>query len=435
MPQFLPSNDWIEKIIRIDSRTYRSNREIVQFLAPLLEQSGLQVSEQKVSEGGQTFSNLLAYSGDGTKDLLALNTHLDTVSEGSNDQWTKTDGDPFRATFAGKRVYGLGTADVKIDFLCKILAARNARPWKRPFVLVGTFGEERGLIGAMQLFQDKRFKPKYALVGEPSELELVYAHKGHLICQIAIDLDIKNVAFMERSLTKRWRGKAAHSSTPKLGKNALEAGLAAIFHGAYGIVRIDAGTDTNRVPDRCEAELVHQTTIGTERVFEIVRQLQLLESELAKKKDSRFSPSAITLSLNKARTEAGELLISFDIRTLPDTDAKKLETRLRRTLDFPFCRVVSLTQDPPLQGKQNSKFLSLLKSSLREVGVKPVLRTKASSTEAAIYHSHGAEAVVFGPGVSIGNVHRPNEYNLLPQIELATRFYTQCLMADSKKGR
>jgi acetylornithine deacetylase/succinyl-diaminopimelate desuccinylase-like protein len=59
--------------------------------------------------------------------------------------------------------------------------------------------------------------------------------------------------------------------------------------------------------------------------------------------------------------------------------------------------------------------------------VKAIKKTKASSTEAAIYQQNGAEAIVFGPGISIGNVHRPNEFNSLEQISLATEFYTKML--------
>ncbi|NDD05627.1 MAG: M20/M25/M40 family metallo-hydrolase, partial [Proteobacteria bacterium] len=65
--------------------------------------------------------------------------------------------------------------------------------------------------------------------------------------------------------------------------------------------------------------------------------------------------------------------------------------------------------------------------SLKQCGVKPVLKTKATSTEAAIYQANGASAIVFGPGISVGNAHRPNEYNSLKQMEVATKFYSTLL--------
>ena len=73
-------------------------------------------------------------------------------------------------------------------------------------------------------------------------------------------------------------------------------------------------------------------------------------------------------------------------------------------------------------------------AALKRCGVKVAKKTKASSTEAAIYQHYGAEAIVFGPGRSQGNVHRPNEFNSLSQLEIATRVYTHLLTADWKSS-
>src|SRR5688572_879494 len=112
---WLPPIDWIEKAIRINSITHHSNEEIVRFLVPLLEEAGLAVHEHKVVENGETFKNLIATShGPDAPDLLVMNTHLDTVSFGDKTSWTKTGGDPFQATRVRDRIYGLGSADVKL---------------------------------------------------------------------------------------------------------------------------------------------------------------------------------------------------------------------------------------------------------------------------------------------------------------------------------
>lgn len=423
--------DWIEKIIRIDSVTHRSNADVVRFLYPLLEESGLKIEEQKVTEGGETFINLIAFShSPQADDLLVLNTHLDTVSGGSAEAWSKTDGDPFRATQVRDRIYGLGTADVKLDFLCKLIGARTARPWKSPFALVGTFGEERGLVGASHLLKEKKVKPRYALVGEPSNLELIYAHKGHLICTLGIDLGLGGVA-PSAIVEKQWKGKAAHSSTPDLGDNALRKGLNDIFKRGLGIVSLAGGSDTNRVPERCEARLVQGLTAGTKNVFKVTRALDELAKDLKKRRDARFSPAVITLSMNKAVTIDGELHLSFDIRTLPDTNPEKLKAKVLTLAEETGCRIVDFSQDPPLRGKKNSRFMEAAARSLKASGVKKVIRkTKASSTEAAVYNQFGAEAIIFGPGISIGNVHRPNEHNSLKQLQVATRFYSTVLQTE-----
>ena len=53
--------------------------------------------------------------------------------------------------------------------------------------------------------------------------------------------------------------------------------------------------------------------------------------------------------------------------------------------------------------------------------------TKPTCTEAAVYSQLGIDTIVFGPGVSEGNVHRPNEQNSLRQCEKAITFYTRMI--------
>lgn len=421
--------EWIEKIIRINSVTHHSNDELVRYLWPLLEDAGLKVDEQKIVENGETFRNLIAFShSPSAPDLLVFNTHLDTVSGGEASAWTKTAGNPFRATRVRDRIYGLGTADVKIDFLCKLWAARMARPWQRPFALVGTYGEERGLIGAAKLLTSGKIKPKYALVGEPSNLELIYAHKGHLIFTFLVDLKGTPAG---AKLKKVWKGKSAHSSTPELGDNALRKGLTDIFKRGYGILSLQAGIDSNKVPDLCEADVIVEKTEGTKKLFALITEMDELERELKKRRDTRFSPSSMSLSLNRAVTRNGELQLTFDIRTLPDTNSVRLKERLESIGKKTGCNLISLSIDEALRGQKNGKLMVQSAQALKEIGVKVVKKTKASSTEAALYQAHGAEAIVFGPGLSVGNVHRPNEYNSLRQISLATRFYSTLLKMQS----
>ena len=50
--------EWIERIIRIDSVTHHTNEEVVRFLVPLLEETGLTIREQRIKEHGETFINL-----------------------------------------------------------------------------------------------------------------------------------------------------------------------------------------------------------------------------------------------------------------------------------------------------------------------------------------------------------------------------------------
>jgi acetylornithine deacetylase/succinyl-diaminopimelate desuccinylase-like protein len=413
---------WIDRIIGIDSETQKSNVEVVRFLAPLLGESGLKVEEQKVIENGETFINLIAFNQKPDHpDLLLFNTHLDTVSAGNPALWTKTGGQPRKATRVGDKIYGLGSADVKIDFLCKLWAVRCAGKIDRPIALVGTYGEERGLVGVQKLFAERKVTPKYAMVGEPSDLELIYAHKGHVIA--TIELPLEKGAPVE---TKHWSGQAAHSSTPGLGINALSKLFRELKAKKKALHSVEAGTNSNRVPESAQGALGAKAGKPTVELLRFVGAVEALVERLGRVRDRRFSPSQCTLSWNLARMEGQKLQLTFDIRTLPGVDASKVKESLLK-LAPKGARWVGISVDFPLAGTKGTQLIKAASKALSLCGVKPKLRTKASSTEAAIYHHFGSEAIVFGPGVSINNVHKPNEHCLLSQVKIATRFYRELL--------
>ncbi|MBI3295107.1 MAG: M20/M25/M40 family metallo-hydrolase [Deltaproteobacteria bacterium] len=415
---------WIERSIQINSETDRSNLEMVEFLKPLIAKVGLKIEEQRVVENGATFVNLMASShSPTTPNLMVFNTHLDTVSGGSPELWTKCNQDPFRATLSRSRVYGLGSADVKLDFLCKILAAEAARPWTRPICLVGTYGEERGLIGASELLSSKRLIPKVAVVGEPSNLELIYAHKGHLVMTVRIPRPLDAAA----EATKSWKGKAAHSSTPDLGTNALVKGLTDCFKRAKGIVSIEAGTNPNRIPDDCRIKVAPQLNATAQKLFDLVEFLNETSRELIKRRDSRFTPATCSLSLTMARSPEGFIELTFDVRILPEIDVERLRKRLTAGIEKLELSIIYEEVNYPLRGKKDSPLMREAAKILKTCRVVPQCKTKASATEASVYQKYGAQAFVFGPGISIGNVHRPNEYNLLRHLDTAVHFYTKLM--------
>jgi acetylornithine deacetylase/succinyl-diaminopimelate desuccinylase-like protein len=419
-----PSMEWIERVIRVNSITTESNSELVALLIPLIKQVGLKVEEQRVVENGIVFKNIIAYShSNDTPNLFLLNTHLDTVSYGRKEDWTRTQGDPFQATRVRDRVYGLGTADVQLDFLCKIWGARQAKPWSQPFVLVGTFGEERGLVGAEKLMKEKKIKARYALVGEPSNLELVYAHKGRIVFTMATSI----VGNSNAATKKQWRGKTAHTSTPAYGDNAIKKALTDILKRGYGIVSLEGGTDSNKVPEQCDALCLSQQTESTQRILKLSASFDELQKELNKRRDTRFSPSLSTVSLNMARTIGNELKLTFDLRVLPDVDTERLLEKLTIIAKRCLFKLQDVGVSLPLKGRKEGALMSAACGILKSCGVKPARKTQSFSTEAAIFRQYGIESLVFGPGDSAGNIHKPNEHNSLRQIAIATQFYTGIL--------
>src|SRR5207244_4853031 len=96
-----------------------------------------------VREGDAQVNLIATISGcDTAAATLVLNTHLDTVPPGDAALWTECGGDPFTAAVRQDRIYGLGAADTKLDFVAKVVALAEIDTPRRSVYLVGTFGEE-----------------------------------------------------------------------------------------------------------------------------------------------------------------------------------------------------------------------------------------------------------------------------------------------------
>ena len=143
--------------------------------------------------------------GKGNKPGIVLSGHTDVVPvDGQN--WSS---DPFKATLRGDRLYGRGACDMK-SYLAVILAMapRFAEAeLKAPIHFALSYDEEVGCIGARGLLEDlarNGIHPAGAIIGEPTSMQPVIAHKGKRAYQCCV------------------RGKEAHSALTPQGVNAIE---------------------------------------------------------------------------------------------------------------------------------------------------------------------------------------------------------------------
>src|SRR5690606_26681210 len=136
---------------------------------------------------------------------IALSGHTDVVPVDGQDWQT----DPWRVTERDGRLYGRGTADMK-SFLAVALAMAPEfleRGLKTPIHLVFSYDEEVGCVGVRRLLEvlrDMPIRPAACIVGEPTEMKVVVAHKG------------------KKSVRCRVRGFECHSSLAPRGVNAIE---------------------------------------------------------------------------------------------------------------------------------------------------------------------------------------------------------------------
>lgn len=480
-----------KKLIRTHSVTAEGNEEIANLLHDRMKETGFKVQLQHVTHSLENVSkrqfNLIGVLGDPlvdkkTKKGLLLATHLDTVGPGLAANWTQTGGDAFNPTLKDGKLYGLGSADTKLDFLCKLKAAEKFREkkLKQPIYLVGTCGEEVGMFGTKYLIQSGILNPRYAVVAEPSELSLIYAHKSLNLFKITIGFQMvaKDARGFNRRIQIHSLGKSAHGAYPQLGQNAI--------HQLFDLIRdsidqgyemkfsqLHAGETMNKVPDQAMVEffltshqfedykrffrdLVQQTEMeksfrleagGHEEVgirfipdaafqlsAEVSDYFRRFAQQFAKVTDSTYNPNCSTVNFGMLKQPPNGLELHFDLRILPDQDADAIHQQIVKDIQalaakHPHLNVTCARQrtNPGLNMTENHDLVRLCKDSMIAAGLPVKLDKKATSTEAAQFFKAGYESVVFGPGVSHGNSHSPNEYQLVDHLEKATLFYEKLI--------
>lgn len=480
-----------KRIIAIDSVTQNGNEEISQYMVELMQDAGLKTQLQQVSHSLDGFSkrqfNVIGILGDTlvdrkTKKGLLLNTHLDTVGPGLKENWTETGGNPFVATIHDGKIFGLGSADVKLDFLCKLRAVEKfrERKLKMPIYLVGTCGEESGMFGAKYLIKSLALNPKFVMVGEPSDLSLVVAHKCLAIYRLRIDYQMmeRDARGFNRRVELSVRGRSAHSSYPHLGINAILRALEFVEMAQNNgfelrFTKLEGGESKNKVPDQAKIEfyLTSHQYEDFKRYFREWTRAKKCEkdfsvelgglgesgvkflpdalypcltqsigeffkyagSELALK-NPIYDPPSSTLNMGMMIQRPTGVDVYFDLRLLPEIDFAKVDQELQDKIQkvssqFPQINL-SISRErvnPGLAMTEDHELVVACKAAMEDCKIPSKTVTKATSTEAAQYFQAGFPAVVFGPGKSVGNSHSPNEHNILEHLEKAVLFYQRLI--------
>ena len=340
----------------------QSNLPVINHLANWLEDLKFAVNVLPLpNKGGK--ANLIATLGSGEGGLV-LSGHTDTVPC-DEKHW---DTDPYTLTEIDSVVHGLGSCDMKGFFPIALEAASLFRSEKlnKPLTILATSDEESSMAGARQLLRDGRPKADFAIIGEPTGLQPIIAHKGVLALSIVIE------------------GSGGHASNPNLGCNALDT-----MHAVIADLLI------------YRQELASMYTNPT---FEI--NIPTLNLGCLHAGDS---PNRIC--------ETAELQI--DVRLMPGMEIDELATtiqhRLVETIASHGTRL-SITRINEVPAYQTSGDGDLARTLASLCGRPP--GTVAFGTEAPFLQSLGMETVVFGPG-SINQAHQPNEYLDLNQLSPA----------------
>lgn len=260
----------VEELGRLIAYPTVSNRPVVELAAHLAgraEDLGFRVERFDPGDRPGKCSVIASIGDTEAPDGLVISGHMDVVpTEGQ--PWTS---DPFRLTARGDHLYGRGTADMKgfIAATYEGLARLPRTGYRRPLVLIWTHDEEIGCLGSSELARAwaGRRMPRECWIGEPTGFRIQRMHPGHVAVEIGVT------------------GRAAHSSRPDLGTNAIEA-CAAIALVArdlavslstridpslpemdrpwvtLNVAEIHGGRAINIVPDECTIRLGYRPLPG-----------------------------------------------------------------------------------------------------------------------------------------------------------------------------
>lgn len=384
---------------------------LTDYLERLLNRLGIPAVRQTAEPGRE---NLLALiggpSGDSDRPLILLEAHQDTVPvEGMSIP-------PFAAEIRQGRLYGRGACDVKGGMAAMLVAVARLHgesPKRMPSVLLAfTVNEEYGFTGAQTLARswqgvhqaDKRTQggsegektaslnppqtgsvpqnfarlPDYAVVAEPTELQVVVAHKGVV----------------------RWRcrakGKAAHSAVPSAGENA-------IYRMARALVAI---------------ERYAQEVVGKLGSHPLCGPATVSVGTIAGGLSVNTVPDACTIEVDR-RLVPGE---SHEAAQHHLVDYVERQTGLGQALEHepPFMVAGTLPDD------RNGSLAKRLMAAAAEAAVSSKQTGVPYGTDAAAFAAAGVPTVVFGPG-SIAQAHTTDEWIALDQVEKAAEIYYRFL--------
>jgi succinyl-diaminopimelate desuccinylase len=263
-----------------DSRA--GEQRVAEFLIATAGRGGLDVEQRQVFPNR---SNVLARltPPSKAKQRIVLAPHMDTVGHAEMPESL------FNPIKKGDRLFGRGACDTKGSVSAMLTALLNAahsphRPRETEIVFAALVDEEVNQSGSRALVSEG-FRAALAIVGEPTQLEVVTSHKGDLW------------------LTLRTRGKAAHGARPELGRNAVHemAKIVTLLETTYArqlarkrhrllgsatinVGSIRGGTQPNIVPDSCDIT-VDRRTIPGEKDSDVIREIRSLLNENGLKAD------------------------------------------------------------------------------------------------------------------------------------------------------
>lgn len=357
-------------------------KEVAKYINEYFQKQGINSQIIVVSEERP---NVICSYGDGKNfdKTLMLNGHLDTV--GVENMVI----DPFKGYVKDGNIYGRGSVDMKgavaAMIIALVLIKRAGIKLEGKVYFTGVIDEEYWNMGTKHILQHGP-KAKYAIVGEPTKLEIHNGHRGLEWIQVFVE------------------GKYAHGGTPEKGINAI--------------------VKMNKI------------------VSEIIDSLL---PEINKRSHPITGPATLNLGVIKGGTQpstvAGNCILQLDRRWIPGESPESITDEIREVIkklqkDDPQLKAeVSIMRNkgndvgfPYLVCERTSRIVKSLKNATSRI----INNTKFSyfpawTDGALLSHIGGVETVVFGPG-DLASAHSEKEFCPVQDIINACKIYLYTIL-------
>jgi acetylornithine deacetylase len=306
--------------------------------------------------------NLVAHIDAGCAETVMLEAHMDTVP---HDGMTI---DPFDPVIVDGKLYGRGSCDTKASLATYLYAIAEAvgskRRLTRNVILATVHDEEYAFKGSLELGA-RKMPADFAIVGEPTSLDIVYAHKGY--CRFFITV----------------KGTPAHSSTPWLGVNAI--------YGMAGV--IDAIRSYGDLLAEKPDPILGPATVNIGRIFG-GEAVNIVAGQCSIEIDRRLMPGQ---TYEQVRDEISQLFVKLDVDV---------------TIEDAYMEAQAVCADT------NGPACLALVEAARKNGRSPLFKAAHYATDASILAASGIPSVVFGPG-DVAKAHTVDEFIRVEEIEQA----------------
>jgi acetylornithine deacetylase len=364
----------IGKLVSFDTTSRASNLAFIEFVRDYLD--GFGIASELVFDATRKKANLYATIGPDRPGIM-LSGHTDVVPV-DGQVWSS---EPFALAERDEKLFGRGSSDMKsfIAIMLALVPEFIAAARKDAVHLALTYDEEVGCIGVRGLIAElakRPLKPRLCVIGEPTMMQPVTAHKG------------------KKSLRCQVRGLESHSALSHAGVNAIEAAaeiVAAIRHIAAR-KRDNGPFDPGFVPP--------YTTIQTGTIK---------------------GGTALNIVPRECQFD-------FEIRHIPGDDPEALVAELQRLAATIVPEMQRVSHEtgiafeefnviPALATPADSEIVAIVQA----VTGANALGKVSYGTEGGLYQQAGIATVICGPG-SIEQAHKPDEFVALDQVRQCEDF-------------